>query len=207
MSILDANGAIHDSSNGQFAGHLLGESDAQQVLPGSQTHPGIDRLVELGYLSPAARDMPPREVIDQWCEANVATLRERADMLGAVGLLPIMRADELVVGDQIELLPVVNAYSDEDDEIAVFAAEAEYALVQEPTDIEWSAASGYDGRIAVLHTDQGDWGVEDNEPVEVRPDFGGARCGNCGVAVPSPDHPQDADGCPPPATERLRRSR
>ena len=167
------------------------------------THPGIDRLIGLGFLSPAARDMDPREAVDQWCEANAATLRERHDMLGAIGQMPRLRPADLSVGDTVDLVPVVARYSNTVDPAAEIAAEFEYAQIVEPTTVERSLAAGYGGKVAVIHTDQGSWAVDENDELDVHPDFDGTRCNNCGEPV-GLDQDRINGHCARPDTYKVR---
>ena len=39
---------------------------------------------------------------------------------------------------------------------------------------------------------------------EVMPHFGGSRCSNCGMVMPSPEHDWEPQSCTPPATLGLR---
>lgn len=197
---IDGCGNIHDSGTGRFAGHAQAETDPGEVLQGNL---GIEGLIERGFLSLAARDMDPREAVEQWCEANVATLRERSDLLAKVGLLPRLRPDELVEGDGVDLIPILDTYAATVDDGDRSVAEMEYAEVVAPTDVEQSLAAGYDSQVAIIHTDQGSWGVPDGMLVDVNPSFGRGRCQNCGMPLPGPEHDWAEADCREPATLKL----
>jgi len=59
----------------------------------------VSALISSGRLSPAARDMDPREAIEQMSEAEALNLSERAEQLAQAGLPVRDRADTLLVGD------------------------------------------------------------------------------------------------------------
>jgi len=71
--------------------------------PASTARRLVDSLVDRGVLSPAARDMDPRVVLDQHSEATAMSFSERKDLYAAADLPMRAAARELAVGDTLVL--------------------------------------------------------------------------------------------------------
>lgn len=175
---VDANGALHSGQTGRFTGHVQNELDPADVLtadPAMRAVGHIETMIARGQLSPAARGMEPREAIEQWAEANVASLREQQAEYEQAGMYLRLTPDALVAGDAVDLEPIIREFGDSEvDEADLMAAECELAEVLEIED---------DGAL-VIHTTQGTWGVPRDFRVDMQ--LGSGRCAKCGEPKPEP---------------------
>lgn len=130
----------------------------------------IEQMIGAGELAPAARDMEPREAIEQWAQANAVSYSERVDKLAGAGLLPVTRADDIGPGEAIDLEPILTARPDVTAG-ELEAARRDFAEVSAVTD-------NRDGTVTITHS-QGATTVDSDLAVAYEADE--SRCADCGT--------------------------
>lgn len=160
-------------TGGQFATEPRGENDLSPYS--ERTTAAIEAMIRDGELSPAARDMDPQEAIEQWGEANAASLWEVQERLDAAGLYLRMRADKVVAGDAVDMTPIIEKYGDPGDRGPGSEYDAslyEMATVEDDPEFTETAVT--------LHTSQGSWSMPRNTQMRTLLVMGQGRCDDCG---------------------------
>jgi len=134
----------------------------------------INSLVVSGVLSPAARDMDPREAVEQHAEANAMTFAEKASLFDQANVMFLGPVEGLVDGDMVDLKPLLIAHGtrDESYDADLMIATCDLAVVEDlhPTN---------DGLVMIC-TDQMNLAVPAGTQVEYRPTQAN-RCAQCGA--------------------------
>ncbi len=170
MPTIDTHGALHDA-HGQYA--TQGQPAAGYDLSTPAVNPFVEERIAAGDFSPAARDMPLRDTIEAWAEANAVSFAERSKMYDDARLLMRGKPADLVPGDWVDLERLLTRYGarDEHYDVDLMAAQYEHAVVDGVS--EWS-----DG-TARIFTDQMNLTVPANEDIEFIPCLD-VRCAQCG---------------------------
>lgn len=147
-----------------------------KVRPPKQATEFVDRMIQAGYLSPGARGMDPREVIEQHAEASVMLFVQKVSWYEQAGLYMRAGAEDIREGDRIDLEPLLREYSKD-----ALEGDAEPSMPELATVVQHDGIMVDGRRVTSIHTDQAHIQVPLGTQVEFMPAPDNAnRCDDCG---------------------------
>lgn len=172
-----------NSSGGQFSPSRHDESATTlpvatpaAVRSPRQATEFIERKIQAGHLSPSARGMDPREVIEQNAEANGMPFAWKLSWYEQAGLYMQADAEDIREGDRIDLEPLLREYSKD-----ALEGDAEPAMSELETVLQHDDIMVDGRRVTSIHTAQVHIEVPLGTQVEFMPAPDNAnRCDSCG---------------------------